>query len=676
MRKSIQKILVIPFVLFAVLASAGPKIDSLDLDSKITELTIFFDGAQVTREAKIKVQKGKYLYTLKRLPAELNPQSIQINNGGKGEILSVKHQLSHPKRKNATVEKFELQIEDKQYEIRSLENKITVLNTEKNILLENSNPSKGKSGRSIAEIKEMAEYYRLRLNEINIEKLGLKRQVSKLKEHIADLYVAMNKVVVDENKIYSEISFSLDAKEPITANFEISYFVASAGWEPIYDFRVKDVNEDLNLVYNANIYQSTGEDWTNVNITLSTDRPSLSNEQEDLEPWYINRPQRKVAKEKYEANLGMGVIRGEVTDANSGEPLPFVNVVLNDNGKQVLGTSTDFNGYYTLKPVRPGYYDLAFSFVGYGSQTIESIRVKENIITFQDADLAAALDLDEVEIVQYSKPLINRDASSSGASISMRGSRASSDSYYIDGVKVSGATSLPKSAVSTSYGGGSRQNNERTALQLSGFSGVENITSLEYKIDIPYSIPSDGNEYLVKIREVRVPVDYVYSAVPKMEKDVFLIAHVKDWEDLDLLSGNSSIYFKGTFTGNSYIDASSLKDTLSISLNRDKNIVVERTLLKEKTEKQLIGKSAKETFYWKITVKNNRSRESKIILEDQLPLSELKSIEVEEIELSGAEVNERTGNLKWEFSLKAGEKKTLDVVYSIKYPSYMNLTVE
>ena len=69
------------------------EIDTLKLTSEIKDVTVFFDGAQITREVKITVLKGKHLFVLENLPAEINPQSIQIDNNQKGEILSVKHEL-------------------------------------------------------------------------------------------------------------------------------------------------------------------------------------------------------------------------------------------------------------------------------------------------------------------------------------------------------------------------------------------------------------------------------------------------------------------------------------------------------------------------------------------------------------------------------------------------------
>ena len=98
-------------------------------------------------------------------------------------------------------------------------------------------------------------------------------------------------------------------------------------------------------------------------------------------------------------------------------------------------------------------------------------------------------------------------------------------------------------------------------------------------------------------------VDYEYVVVPKLDPDAFLTAHLNNWEKLDLLSGKASIYFKGTFTGESYIDANQSEDTLTLSLGRDKNIVVSREENKKVDEKQFYGNNAKETIAWDIVVK-------------------------------------------------------------------------
>ncbi|MBU1368295.1 MAG: DUF4139 domain-containing protein, partial [Bacteroidetes bacterium] len=130
------------------------------------------------------------------------------------------------------------------------------------------------------------------------------------------------------------------------------------------------------------------------------------------------------------------------------------------------------------------------------------------------------------------------------------------------------------------------------------------------------------------------------------------------------------------FTGQSEIDVKNIKDTLAISLNREKNILVERTLLKKKNEKQFIGNNIRETINWSITVKNNKTVRTKVFIEDQFPVSENKSIEIERLEDSNGRVNEKTGKRIWELNLEPNEKKELTLKYSVKYPSHMRLDVD
>jgi uncharacterized protein (TIGR02231 family) len=228
----------------------------------------------------------------------------------------------------------------------------------------------------------------------------------------------------------------------------------------------------------------------------------------------------------------------------------------------------------------------------------------------------------------------------------------------------------------SSTGGIRGARSDEVVYFIDGYEPKTNITSLEYKIDIPYSIPSDGKDYSVKIKEVKIPVNFIFKCVPKLDKDVFLIAEISDWTKLNLLSGSSSIYYNGIFTGQSEIDANNSDDTLSISLNRDRNIIVERTLLKEKNEKQIIGNNTKETINWNITLKNNKSVKTNIFIEDQFPISENKSIVIERLEDSNGKVDDKTGKVIWEFELEPNEKKELTLKYSVKYPNYMNLYIE
>jgi len=633
------------------------EIDTLKLTSEIKDVTVFFDGAQITREVKITVLKGKHLFELENLPAEINPQSIQIDNNQKGEILSVKHEIIYPTEKSKTILEYEEKIKLQKIKLQEITNEINVYNIEEKILLDNSILNKKDAGTSITEIKEASAFYRTKLNEIRQNKLKLTVEIDLIKENIQNLYLELNKKVSHKQKTYSKIVFTFDSKAQINATFKISYYVSSAGWTPLYDFRVNDINEPLNLVYNANIFQSTGEDWNNINLTLSTNRPSLSNLKPELETWFV---ERKSNYQKKNIVDGQSALQGYVTDRESEEPIPFANIVIFKNGEMITGGTTDFDGRYTIKPIKSGYYDVKVSYIGYENLEMKGIVLNADKITFQDFKIQpSTMLLQEVQIVEYKVPLIDKDETFSGGTIT---------SEEISKMPGRSANSLASNVR------GARS--DEVVYFVDGYESNTNITSLEYKIDIPYSIPSDGKDYNVKIKEVKIPVNFVFKSAPKLDNDVFLIAEISNWSKLNLLSGKSSIYYNGVFTGQSEIDVKNLKDTLAISLNRDKNILVERTLLKEKNEKQFIGNNIKETITWSITVKNNKTVKTKIFVEDQFPISENKSIVIEKLENSNGKVNEKTGKVIWELELEPSEKKELTLKYSVKYPNYMKLNIE
>jgi hypothetical protein len=180
------------------------------------------------------------------------------------------------------------------------------------------------------------------------------------------------------------------------------------------------------------------------------------------------------------AQVGQGALSGKITDKEEGEPLPFVNVVVMSKGNQVAGASSDFDGKYTIKPLPPGVYDIKATFVGYQDIIIAGVIVKAEKTTFQDLKLTAGVQLQEVEVVHYKVPLIDKDNTSGGMTmtrdelakmptrsatgiaqtaggvyskddgtgdLNIKGARSESNYYFIDGIKVRGSSNLPQAAI-------------------------------------------------------------------------------------------------------------------------------------------------------------------------------------------------------------------------------------
>jgi outer membrane receptor protein involved in Fe transport len=177
------------------------------------------------------------------------------------------------------------------------------------------------------------------------------------------------------------------------------------------------------------------------------------------------------------ATAQSGSLKGTITDKNSGEPIPFANVIAEKGGNLISGVTTDFDGKYTIKPLDPGTYDLKVSFVGYGQLSLEGIVVSANKISFRDIQLSEGIDIEEV-VVRDEKPLLDQDnlsgktvtaeeikslptrsvasvaataagvyQSDEGEGLNVRGSRGDATDYYVDGIKVRGSLALPQSAI-------------------------------------------------------------------------------------------------------------------------------------------------------------------------------------------------------------------------------------
>ncbi len=196
----------------------------------------------------------------------------------------------------------------------------------------------------------------------------------------------------------------------------------------------------------------------------------------------------------------------------------------------------------------------------------------------------------------------------------------------------------------------------------------ENQTNISYNISIPYTIPADGKDYMVEIRKNTLNAAYEYYCAPKLNSDVFLVAHVSGWDKYNIVSGEMNLFFEGTYVGKSHIDTRVTTDTLDLSMGVDKSIAVKREKVQDLTSVKIIGANKKETFTYTISLRNKKSQGIAILVEDQVPVSTDKDIEIEALETSSANYDKESGKLSWKFQMKPAETKTLKLSWSVKYP--------
>jgi len=342
-------------------------------------------------------------------------------------------------------------------------------------------------------------------------------------------------------------------------------------------------------------------------------------------------------------------------DGRTGEPIPFANVVAEIGGVQVAGSTSDFDGNYILRPVPAGSIDLKVSFIGYHTQIIRRVVCYADKITFQNVELNQSdKQLEEVVVMDYKVPLISKDQMVSGGTI-----------RYDD---IERMAEKSASSLATSVGGIQSRPQSAPLTDMYGNTISSKITHIEYLLDKTHSVPADGKPYFFKIKEVSIPVTYNYLAVPKEDPDAFLLAGIPSWQQFNLMKGEASIFYQGTYTGNTFLDLHSAEDTLTVSVGRDPSISIERRIIREKQEKRSLGNNIRETLWYEVQVQNNNDDSVYITLRDQVPVSIKNTITSEILELSGAGEDQDTGILTWKLKLPPGDKTTLTVGFTVKYP--------
>jgi uncharacterized protein (TIGR02231 family) len=213
------------------------------------------------------------------------------------------------------------------------------------------------------------------------------------------------------------------------------------------------------------------------------------------------------------------------------------------------------------------------------------------------------------------------------------------------------------------------KNLSRAVSSISNYTTVsENQLNISFDIDIPYDILSNGKVHSVSLKEIKLPASYKYYAVPKVDKDAFLLAEIADYSKYNLLRGEANIIFEGMYVGKTMIEPSQTSDTLSLSMGRDKKVTIKREKVVDQSGTKFLSSKKEQTFTFDITLRNNKKEAIEMLLKDQYPLSSNKDIEVELLQSDHAKVNQETGILTWQLQLKPNETKKIRISYKVRYP--------
>lgn len=606
-----------------------------EVKTKVNEVTVFLDGAQVVRNKLVNLPQGETVLKFVDLSPFIDAKSVHVKAEGEITVLSVNHQRNflYKLQKSEELTNLEQQLDKLDEEIKIGKTYLEIIKEELAFLKENRAIGGKNEQLSVANLQQASEFYSNKLTSLKLKEIERSKTIRELTEKKKNIQQQIKTLTSKKDYPVGEILVKVNTKKANRYAFVMTYMVENAGWFPSYDIRAKNINEPVRLVYKANVKQDTKVDWTNVKLKFSSANPNVSGVAPELKTYYLNYntlpPTYKIASNS---------VSGKVMGSNR-EALPGANIQVEGT---TIGTIADVDGNYSIT-IPNGSNQLTYSFIGYQSQTLPVSGSVMNVALEEDYT-----ELEEVVVVGYGTQTTEA-LTGSVAGVSLESP-----------IRIRGASSLSK---------------KKRSIPVPTVQ-VENQTTVDFEITMPYSIKSDNKNYSVDMVDYNLPVFYQYYCVPKIDDDAFLIANIINWEKYNLLEGEANIFFEGTYVGKTLLDVRFASDTLAISLGRDKKVSVSREKIDDFTDKQFIGNKKEETRAWKTTVKNNKNQAINMFVIDQVPVSTNNDIEVKVQDVSGGKQNDETGEVKWNFNLEPGMQKDFNLKFSVKYPKYRNLMIE
>ncbi|WP_462254818.1 mucoidy inhibitor MuiA family protein [Ferruginibacter sp.] len=612
MKKYFSIILLLTVSLCSFAYEEKPKVKA-----ELNAVTVYRAGAEMTHAAKVNLVKGNSELIIENLSNALEINSVQLKTSDNVTVMGIEFNTDYLKEeiKSPRIKMLEDSVEKITTEIDKIKLNESITTDLLTVLKANKEIKGTQTGLSVAELMKLMDYYKFKSAELQLELAQQKQKKDKLTGQLQKIVTQIAEEEKKNNKSTGNLVLQLNCAIAGKYDFEITYITSNAYWNAFYDLKANSLSTPLKLIYRAKIFQTTGIDWKQVKLSLSTSTPTQTGNAPIFKAWFLSYIN---PVEKYNKSLTMmntiqafdqSAFKKELSGATAGVQLN--EVVTTGYGIKIRGARS-VNG--NASPI----------FMVNGVQ--------------MDAGSIAGIDESSIKDIQV----------------------------------------LQASAATAIYG--ARGNNGVVVITLKDglddyISVADRELDVTFTIDLPYDVPTNGKAQTATLKEYDVPAIYKYYAVPKLDKDAFLLAEVADWEGLNLLPGEANIIFEGTYIGKSFIDPSSTMDTINLTMGRDKRVVVKREKLKDFSSVKFLGTNKKQIFTYEITVKNNKKDAVNMLLKEQYPVSQNKEVEVELLESNDAAVNDETGVLTWKLKLAPGEVKKVRISYSVKYPKDKSLNL-
>lgn len=299
-------------------------------------------GAELTHSAKTQLQKGVQEIELNNVSTLLDQNTIQVTCPENVTLLSYRFNVKTETTNitNPILPKMEDSIKQLNKQINAVNNDyfITEEQLKKTSALVEVYTNSGNKNINGAEVIKLIDFYsnkiqvyRATLYAQKIKKEEYQEQINEIRKRMDEARATGNKYL---SKTIGQLILQVMANQAGNADFEATYFTQRAGWVPTYEMRMKTIDNSFKLAWKASVSQTTGIDWKQAKLTLSTNNPNLSTTAPLLNAWYL---------QQYVPRVYNDMLRGRQAAVNSVQSLNEVVVVGYENAKKISAKEEDMS---------------------------------------------------------------------------------------------------------------------------------------------------------------------------------------------------------------------------------------------------------------------------------------------------------------------------------------------
>ncbi len=322
---------IIPLILVVLLLTSAAVMGSpvaKEVESKISAVTVYSDRALVTRTNRLTLQPGKYELLFKDLPAGILEDSIYATGRGSARAkilgLDIKRTFLE-KPRGEKIKKLEEEIQGLKDQDKALRDKVEISKTQdeflKSIKVQMPEDISKKmliQKPTVSDWRAILKFLNTNLTKNARERLDAEVKRRKLKVKIVRLEKELRKIRGHRALEEKSVLVTVEVTRMGILDLELSYVILGARWHPLYDARGQVASKEVELTYYGVVSQKTGENWEDVNLTLSTARPVVGARHPEPSPWYLRiyepiRFKAKLYREK-EEELAKEVVLGKAVD--------------------------------------------------------------------------------------------------------------------------------------------------------------------------------------------------------------------------------------------------------------------------------------------------------------------------------------------------------------------------